>query len=276
MVPVYAGIGDYLDAIRETWATGRDVLFIAGRGCDHLEGEDVIHLDCDDTYLGLIQKMGAGYRWMRENREFDYLVKVDPDTYVFPEYEARVDMMGKDLHGFGSAHSSIVGCCVAYSERAVARLIDVHDGNHPELSPIHLSYLLTRLGTRDRLYPSEDTFATMVISSLLGKKSIYSDIAICTGHHTQVHTTKVKKYTTAFMELSPDGLRRVHANLGAPDRLAVLDNALRSALICERCSFREQLSNGGQRGVLGSGGCVLMDEPFNHFLPGGCPKGKHA
>lgn len=307
MVPVYAGITGYMEAIRETWGKGRAVIFITGSGCEHIQGEDVLHLDCNDTYLGLIQKMGYGYIAFMDSGVFGgavsenanpellqilerfyergilqrgvpayRLCKIDPDCYVYPEYEARVAMIDKDLHGFGSSHSSIVGCCVAYSPRALAGLVAVHRGKYPELTPIRLSYLLTRLGTRDRLYPSEDTFATIVIRSLYGKRRIYADEAICTGHHTQVHTVKVKAFMTAFMELSPDGLRRVHAELNTPHRLTVLNNALRAALICERCNFRKQLKNGGQAGVLGAGGCILMDEPLNHFEPGNCPKGKHA
>jgi hypothetical protein len=81
---------DRADAVRQTWASeveGADVRYFLGRSETPVKSQshpDEIILDCPDGYHYLSQKTQLIRRWALENG-YDYLWKVDDDTYVRPE-----------------------------------------------------------------------------------------------------------------------------------------------------------------------------------------------
>lgn len=77
----------YMDAIRSTWLplvpNSASVKFFVGRG-DHRDfPDDVVQLDCDDTYEGLPDKVRAIARWALDN-DFDHVLKCDDDVVLMP------------------------------------------------------------------------------------------------------------------------------------------------------------------------------------------------
>ena len=76
---------DRADAVRSTWGAeveGADIRYFLGRGA--AQHVDEVLLDCDDGYHYLSQKTQLIRRWALEHG-YDYLWKVDDDTYVRPE-----------------------------------------------------------------------------------------------------------------------------------------------------------------------------------------------
>lgn len=78
----------YMDAIRSTWLLcvpeGKaDVRFFVGRG-EHIDfPQDVVELDCDDSYIGLPEKVRAIATWALANG-YDYILKCDDDVVLLP------------------------------------------------------------------------------------------------------------------------------------------------------------------------------------------------
>src|ERR1035438_3326518 len=76
---------DRADAVRATWGAeveGADIRYFLGRGA--AARDDEVLLDCDDGYHHLSQKTQLIRRWALE-QGYDYLWKIDDDTYVRPE-----------------------------------------------------------------------------------------------------------------------------------------------------------------------------------------------
>ena len=76
------------DCIRDTWlplvpVTQADVKFFMGRG-DSLLKNDEVTLNCDDSYLGLPEKVREIARWALSHG-YDYMLKCDDDTVIRPE-----------------------------------------------------------------------------------------------------------------------------------------------------------------------------------------------
>jgi hypothetical protein len=78
----------YMNAIRSTWLPtvpeGKaDVRFFVGRG-EHREfPEDVVELDCDDSYIGLPEKVRAIATWALAHG-YDHALKCDDDVVLLP------------------------------------------------------------------------------------------------------------------------------------------------------------------------------------------------
>jgi hypothetical protein len=75
------------DAIRDTWlplvpTTLADVRFFLGRGQN--KNPDEVVLNCDDSYMGLPEKVREIARWALANG-YDYMLKCDDDTVIRPE-----------------------------------------------------------------------------------------------------------------------------------------------------------------------------------------------
>ena len=73
--------------MRETWlpdaeAVGVDYKFFHGRGAT--EKSDVVVVDCDDSYMGLIDKFRAKVKWALD-RDYDFIFVCLADCYVRPE-----------------------------------------------------------------------------------------------------------------------------------------------------------------------------------------------
>lgn len=84
---------DRADAVRATWgqeaaAAGFDIRYFLGAGVQ--KRHDEITLPCPDGYHYLSQKTQLIRRWALEHG-YDYLWKIDDDTYVRPERLAKVE-----------------------------------------------------------------------------------------------------------------------------------------------------------------------------------------
>lgn len=96
---------DRADAQRRTWvpeakALGMDVLFFVGRGVKREEPErdDEVVVGADDSYEGLPHKVRAVCQWALE-QEYDYVFKMDDDTYLRPDRLLACGFEGRDYSG---------------------------------------------------------------------------------------------------------------------------------------------------------------------------------
>lgn len=109
---------------RETWITqlpkGIDYKFFYGRG-HRAPLADEIFLDCGDKYTDNPEKMKAICRFALD-AGYDFLLRVDDDTYVYPNRLLRLDWAGHDYSGAnkGSFHP---GGCLFLSRRAMELIL---------------------------------------------------------------------------------------------------------------------------------------------------------
>lgn len=86
--------------VRETWmpkVSGADAMFFIGR--DYKGSEtDVVTLDCNDGYAGLIEKVRAVARWAFDHG-YDFFMKIDDDVVVLPEKLLSSDFYDYDFVG---------------------------------------------------------------------------------------------------------------------------------------------------------------------------------
>jgi hypothetical protein len=124
---------EFADTVRSTWVpkvpNTTDVKFFRGRGAQREPKEDEVFLDCDDTYLGLPDKVRSIVRWAY-NHGYDYVLKCDDDVVLKP-----VEMLvsGFDRHDFtGSQDPKVVsgeirtpwGFCYWLSRKAMKLVVD--------------------------------------------------------------------------------------------------------------------------------------------------------
>jgi Galactosyltransferase len=78
---------DWQQAIRYTWLAlapeGVDVRFFRGRGAGREPFADEVFLDCDDSYMGLPEKVQAAMKWGYDNG-YDFMLKCDDDVVLDP------------------------------------------------------------------------------------------------------------------------------------------------------------------------------------------------
>lgn len=89
-------------AVRETWwkhqAPATCKFFMGRTATKEHESDDVVILDCGDNYLfDLQEKIQGMARWALD-RDFDMMVKVDDDTFVYP---ALVPFLQENTFDFG-------------------------------------------------------------------------------------------------------------------------------------------------------------------------------
>lgn len=107
----------YNDAIRETWGkdcapAGLELRFFAGGGVGRT-AQDEVGLDCPDGYLDLPWKTKAILQWaLREG--FDFIFKVDTDTFAVPDRLARSGFQHTDYTG---SFNGQIGARVIYQRR---------------------------------------------------------------------------------------------------------------------------------------------------------------
>jgi hypothetical protein len=88
-------------AVRETWLkdlNGADYCFFLGRGAKIRPDDypDEFILDCPDDYLGLPYKTKA---LLKAASDYEYIFKVDTDTYVVPDRLLQSDFYNYDYVG---------------------------------------------------------------------------------------------------------------------------------------------------------------------------------
>lgn len=69
-------------------------------GPKFLENENIIHLDCDDTYIGLSDKTNKLCRYINSNIDTNYIIKLDRSIEILDpidETSLKHDYMGKTL-----------------------------------------------------------------------------------------------------------------------------------------------------------------------------------
>jgi hypothetical protein len=99
--------------IRETWVPQvpkdkADVMFFVGR--DYIGNEaDVVKLDCNDSYQGLIEKVREVSRWAYSNG-YDFFMKIDDDVVVLPEKLFNSDFYEHEFVGCDNGDSPIETC----------------------------------------------------------------------------------------------------------------------------------------------------------------------
>lgn len=110
------------DNHRLTWVRGLPknfrVLFVEGGTEEYIEN-DILHLACDDTYSGLVNKTEAIHKWA-SRQSFDYLIKLDDDV-VFSVANlikmnfTKIKYMGSISEVFGN----VEGMTVIFSKETV-------------------------------------------------------------------------------------------------------------------------------------------------------------
>lgn len=125
IVSCHARLG-YSNLVRETWAplvSGADLKFFMGRGPRDPLPDEVI-LDCDDSYMGLPDKVRAIVRWALK-QGYDYVLKCDDDVVVMPKALLASDYAQHDFVGCADPAvrqgeiSTPWGFCYWLSERAM-------------------------------------------------------------------------------------------------------------------------------------------------------------
>lgn len=118
-----------VQAIKSTWYKSvpggvADVQFFLGRGNSKLSA-DHVQLDVDDSYGGLPEKVRAVMRWALE-RDYDFVCKVDDDTYLQPDRLLDSGFAAHDYSGRlrgpsgGRSYPYASGFCYWLSNRAAA------------------------------------------------------------------------------------------------------------------------------------------------------------
>jgi len=79
---------EWRDAIRNTWLPmvpqdRADALFFVGRGAPIEDSENVVELDCDDSYMGLPDKIRSIMRWAHSH-DYHHASKIDDDVVLDP------------------------------------------------------------------------------------------------------------------------------------------------------------------------------------------------
>jgi hypothetical protein len=99
--------------IRETWVPQvptdkADVMFFVGRDYTGIE-TDVVKLDCNDGYQGLIEKVREVSRWAFAHG-YDYFMKIDDDVVVIPEKLFKSDFYSYDFVGCDNGDMPTEAC----------------------------------------------------------------------------------------------------------------------------------------------------------------------
>lgn len=196
--------------MRATWGAeveGADVRYFLGRG--DIDRSDEIILDCDDGYHHLSAKTQLIRRWALE-QGYDYLWKIDDDTYVRPERLlgngfANLDYVGRLRGPSGNYRGPYCsGFCYGLSRKALELL-----------SPL--------------TWPLNDDFSE---DRWTGNKLL--SLGISPHHEAQfvVHSSKMNAISgreaplagnavIASCEYTPADMKRVHAEFKAGKRSTV-------------------------------------------------------
>jgi hypothetical protein len=93
---------EFSNAVRSTWYQLRDhqadVKFFIGREGEGPYREDEVVLDCDDSYLGLPNKVQEIIRWAYDHG-YDFVAKIDDDVVVNPQAYMASDFQEHDFVG---------------------------------------------------------------------------------------------------------------------------------------------------------------------------------
>lgn len=116
--------------VRETWAKnagGFDLRFFYGYGAKRKMADDEILLSVDDSYRGLVHKVKAVVRWALSHG-YDYILKVDDDTYVSKEVLALLN--AGDYVGHSTSTEANAGIYAGNMESEQAEKLLDFGGNY--------------------------------------------------------------------------------------------------------------------------------------------------
>lgn len=89
--------------MRELLPHNMQAFFIVGQTSEPIHEPRVVQVEAQDDYWALPQKVLAGMRWALKKHDFDFIVKVDDDTFIHPErlarYVATLEKGTPDIHG---------------------------------------------------------------------------------------------------------------------------------------------------------------------------------
>lgn len=113
-------------AIRETWAKNiPNVKFFYGRASNgETPLDDEVFLDCGDKYIDNPAKMQAICRYALEHG-FDFVLRVDDDTFIYPDRLLKTDFRGHDYSG-SRREGFHPGGCLFLSHYAMTHLVPAH------------------------------------------------------------------------------------------------------------------------------------------------------
>jgi hypothetical protein len=110
-----------IDYLRKTWvkkliSNNINYKFFVGRGSTSILPDDVVALDVEDDYESLKQKTIGIIDYAIKNYNFDYLLKVDDDTFIDVDNLIKIDFNNKDYIGWFS--------CLKTHKRLLKNYID--------------------------------------------------------------------------------------------------------------------------------------------------------
>ena len=156
--------------IRETWLPKvpkdkADALFFVGR--DYTGNEtDVIKLDCNDSYQGLIEKVKAVSRYAMDHG-YAFFMKIDDDTVVLPEKLFNSDFYDYDFVGSDNGDMPKTTCNCGKTE---CRQLT---GKY--LTPWGFHYVVSRRGMEllyDAVLPAHGANDECWVAHVLGEQGI--------------------------------------------------------------------------------------------------------
>jgi Galactosyltransferase len=87
--------------------------------------QNILSVKCSDGYGYLPYKTAMFYKWVNENREFDYILKCDDDTYFFEKnLLEEFNNLSKDYYGFKMQDEYASGCAYFLSRKAVNLIVN--------------------------------------------------------------------------------------------------------------------------------------------------------
>jgi galactosyltransferase len=132
---------------RESWATQSSipVLWFVGNG--ETVTDDVIHLDCDDTYNKLIDKTRAMVKYVLDN-DYDYAFFTDTDTFICVDKLLASGFEAHDYIGWCRGRDYAQGGSGYWlSRKAMTALIDdTTPTTHTIWEDMHVGHVLARHG----------------------------------------------------------------------------------------------------------------------------------
>lgn len=132
----HARRSEYTNAIRETWLSKMPVdvlvLYVYGgnKGDRPVLKDQNLYLCCEDQYEKLTIKTCEFLRFCQEKFDFDYLFKIDDDSYVNKTSLLGYEPQGADYAGFfkqwgkQEAETYAAGYCYLLSRKAVSVILE--------------------------------------------------------------------------------------------------------------------------------------------------------
>jgi Galactosyltransferase len=139
---------DWQQAIRYTWLAlapeGVDVRFFRGRGAGREPFSDEVFLDCDDSYMGLPEKVQGAMKWGYDH-DYDFVMKCDDDVVMDPVKLADSGFASCDYSGRGNRPPKITTVKVTLNRPLTSHTTPVNTStDHEYWVPYGFCYIVSR------------------------------------------------------------------------------------------------------------------------------------